>query len=446
MATTTGTRGLAVARRGRETETARATLAVVGLGYVGLPLAILAATKGYRVRGYDIDAKKVKKLAEREAPFLSKEEAATFARLPEFEATADESILRHADIYVICVPTPVREDHEPDLAPLEGACGAVGRHLSKGALVIVESTVSPGVCETSALPLLEEASGLIAGRDFFFAHCPERVNPGDPHWSVRNIPRVLGASDPQSFLRAYAFYSSLIESDIHPLRSIKEAEAAKMVENAFRDINIAFVNELAMSFAKAGIDIKNVLEGASTKPFGFMPHAPGCGVGGHCIPVDPYYLIRYGRDNGFEHDFLVTARRINNGMPRYVVNQLMDALTERGQSLEGADVALLGLSYKKDVPDLRESPALLIRDLLEQEGAHVTAYDPYLPQESNAGTLEEALDGKAAVLIATNHSAFSRLTPQDFEKAGVPLVIDGRNCLYKEAFEESGITYRGIGR
>ena len=418
------------------------TIAVVGLGYVGLPLAILAENRGYAVRGYDIDANKIAALGKRKAPFLSAEEAARLAS-SRIRMSTDAAVLAGADAYIVCVPTPVDEEHTPDLRPLVSAARSVGRHLTRGALVVIESTVNPGACEAVALPVLERESGLRVREDFFFAHCPERINPGDPTWTVGTIPRVMGASDPESLVKATELYQEILDATIVPMDSIKEAEAVKMVENAFRDVNIAFVNELAMSFARAGIDIEHVIRGAATKPFGFMSHFPGCGGGGHCIPVDPYYLIRYGEENGFEHRFLKTARAINEGMPAYTLS-LLEEVLER--PLAGAKIALLGLSYKRDVPDLRESPALVIRDLLKAHGAHVRIYDPLLPGESNVKDLEAALTGADAALIATNHTAFMEVTPATLKAHGVDAVVDGRNCLDKVAFLASGIRYRGVGR
>jgi UDP-N-acetyl-D-glucosamine dehydrogenase len=418
------------------------TIAVVGLGYVGLPLAILAESCGYVVRGYDTDAAKVEALSRRKAPFLSAEEATRLAS-SHIRMSTESAVLAGADAFIVCVPTPVDEDHMPDLRPLASAARSVARYLERGALVVIESTVNPGACEAVALPILERGSGLRVSQDFFFAHCPERINPGDPKWTVGTIPRVIGASDATSLAKATALYRDIIDADIVPMGSVREAEAVKMVENAFRDVNIAFVNELAMSFARAGIDITNVIRGASTKPFSFMPHFPGCGVGGHCIPVDPYYLIHYGEKNGFEHRFLKTAREINEGMPSYVLELLEEVLD---QPLTDVSIALLGLSYKSDVPDLRESPALVIRELLVEKGAQVRSYDPLLPGESNVPTMEAALTGADAALIATDHSAFSTLGPGTFEACGVKAVVDGRNCLDKAAFIAAGIAYRGIGR
>ena len=420
-------------------------VAIIGLGYVGLPLALLAQERGYDVRGYDIDKKKVDKLKRRVAEFLPEEESKMLQE-SDLSVSTDESILDGVDIYVVCVPTPVHGNRLPDLRPLKSACQAIGRHMKKDTLVIIESTISPGVCENVALPELEKASGLKGGTDFSFAHCPERINPGDNEWNVRTIPRVIGGLDPKSLARSVRFYESITDAPLRAMESIKEAEAVKMVENAFRDINIAFVNELAMSFGSAGIDITNVIEGAATKPFGFVPHSPGCGVGGHCIPVDPYYLIRYGRENGFEHRFLVTARKINSGMPRYTVKLLDEALKERSKSFSEVTIALLGLSYKRDVPDTRESPALVIRRELLRNKANVRVFDPFVPMQNSAASLAEALEGADAAVIATDHTAFQELMPEDFKKHGVEIVIDGRNCLPKHAFLAQGLTYRGIGR
>jgi len=429
------------------------TIAVVGLGYVGLPLAILASRRGYKVVGFDIDEVKIAQLQEREANFLNDDDAEAFREAKDLVLTDNEQELNAADTFIVCVPTPVHENHIPDLGPVISASTIVGKHLRRGALVVIESTVNPGVCERISLPILEKVSGL-SRDDFHFAHCPERINPGDAKWDVRTIPRVIGGLNPESLDRAATLYESLIEAQIVRMKNIKEAEAVKMVENSFRDINIAFVNELAMAFDKAGIDIVNVIRGASSKPFAFMPHFPGCGVGGHCIPVDPYYLIRYGQENGFEHRFLMTARRINSGMPIYAVQMLDDMLRSRSgkfdrrrkSSLRGVQVALLGLAYKRDVPDLRESPALIIKKELEKRGADVRTYDPYAVGASSEKTLEDALVGADAALIATDHTLFRTLSPQSFEKYGVGVVVDGRNCLDKESFLGTGIAYRGIGR
>lgn len=422
------------------------TVAVVGLGYVGLPLALITEERGFRILGIDTDAKKVEQLRRRYAPFLSAEESLTFQH-STMDVTESGDAIREAGTVIVCVPTPVHEDHTPDLTPLINACELVGKNMQKGALVIIESTVNPGVCEEIALPLIEKHSGLSADADFHFAHAPERVNPGDTRWTTRNIPRVVGGTTEESTSRAVAFYRTILDAEVMPMGTIREAEAVKILENSFRDINIAFINELAMSFDRLGIDIMNVIKGASTKPFAFMAHYPGCGVGGHCIPVDPYYLIDYAEKNGFTHDFLKTARKINSGMPSYTVDLLESALLEEHSiALKGATVALLGLAYKRDVPDLRESPALVIKAELERRGAKVVAYDPYVSMEGNARSLGTALRLSDAAIIATDHTPFRRLTAKDFSERGIKVVIDGKNCLERSAFGTDGVTYRGIGR
>lgn len=420
-------------------------IAVIGLGYVGLPLAIHAAAKGFPVVGFDIDEAKVRSVQDRSIDYITKRERATLATTDLLTATTKAVDLANADTYIVCVPTPVSHEREPDLSPLESACRTIARVLKPNDLVVIESTINPGVCEEIVLPILEK-SGLSVEKDFFLAHCPERVNPGDARWDVRTIPRVLGAAGPRSLERASALYGSIIDGSLTCMNSLKEAEAVKMVENAFRDINIAFVNELAMSFDKAGIDLLSVIRGASTKPFAFMPHFPGAGVGGHCIPVDPYYLIRYGERNGFEHRFLKTARTINDRMPAYTVSLLAQSLRKRRKQLARSTIALLGLAYKRDIGDERESPAHTIRDILEKRGAVVRVFDPHVKNKSTHQSLEETMQDTDAVLIATDHSVFRTLTPFHFMQSGVNVVVDGRNCLRKEDFEKSGILYSGIGR
>ena len=407
-----------------------APIAVVGLGYVGLPLARLAQRKGYHVTGVDVDTAKV----------------ATLMHSEHFETTTDYTRIARASVVIICVPTPVHEDHSPDFGPLENASRSVGRNLKKGALVIIESTVNPGACESIVLPILEKESGMRAGSGFLFAHCPERINPGDDRWHVENISRVLGGYDTASTDKARMFYMSVLDADVRVMSSLKEAEAVKIVENAFRDINIAFVNELARLFTRLGIDILNVIQGASTKPFGFLPHYPGCGVGGHCIPVDPYYLIAYGEKNGFHPVFLSQARKINSGMPAYTVDLAETALKECGKQFAGSAIAVLGLSYKAEIGDDRESPSYVICQELQRRGARVLSYDPFLPDQSSAHSLDEALRGAPVAIVATAHRMFLSLKPAYVRACGIAAVIDGRNCLRKEEFMDAGILYKGIGR
>jgi UDP-N-acetyl-D-glucosamine dehydrogenase len=427
-------------------KTVSAQVAIIGLGYVGLPLALQADRRGYSVVGLDTNKNHIHALNQFLVPDFLGLLDAKYVPNHGMEVSTDPAVLTGTDIFIVCVPTPVSHDHEPDLEPLINATRSVAPYLKRGSLLIVESTVNPGVCDEVLLPLIKEMSGLVPEEDFLFAYCPERINPGDTSWDVRTIPRVLGGSGPKSTEAGFEFYSSIIDAPIHRMGNIKEAEAVKITENSFRDINIAFVNELAMSFKKLGIDIMNVLEGASTKPFGFMTHYPGCGVGGHCIPVDPYYLIAYARQNGFSHTFLKTAREINNQMPTYTISLLETALKQHGKELPHARIALLGISYKRNVPDLRESPALVIREELEKRGAVITTFDPYIEQESTVHSLDEALEEADAVLIATDHDDFTSLQPYQLTQRNIPIVIDGRNCLPKEEFIKAGITYHGIGR
>ncbi|HSE56477.1 MAG TPA: nucleotide sugar dehydrogenase [Candidatus Paceibacterota bacterium] len=422
------------------------TIAVVGLGYVGLPLALLAE-KTYTVIGIDTKREKVEKINARIAPFADEALQKELSGAKKFSATTAFSSAAAVKIIIICVPTPVTVEKMPNYEPVESACRELGKYLQRGQLVILESTVNPGVCEELVIPILEQVSGLKAGTDFSVAHCPERINPGDAAWNVSNIPRVVGGFDKRSLKRAVAFYRSILSAEVRPMGSLKEAEAVKIVENSFRNVNIAFVNELAKSFSKMGVDVVNVINGAATKPFAFMAHYPGCGIGGHCIPVDPYYLIAYARKyNGFEHKFLSLACEVNAGMPQYTVDILEKALREKNISIDGATVAVLGLAYKADIDDCRESPSFAIIEELQRRGARVTAYDPHVPKCSDVETLDAALTGKDAVIVAVNHTKFRRLSPNTLKGFGVQVVVDGKNCLPKEQYIQAGLSYQGIGR
>ncbi|MEX0748975.1 MAG: nucleotide sugar dehydrogenase [Candidatus Saccharimonadales bacterium] len=420
------------------------TVAIVGLGYVGLPLALLTAEKDYEVIGIDLDTKKNELINQGRSPITDDFVDKRLGKV-KLQATDKADELRTADIIIVCVPTPVHHDYQPDLGPLKGACTTVAQNLAKGTLLIIESTINPGVSEEVLLPLLEEASGLKAGEDFDLSHCPERINPGDEKWNVQNIPRVVGSYTQEGLDRTVAFYESILDAAVKPMGSLKEAEAVKVVENSFRDVNIAFVNELAMSFSTLGINVVNVINGAATKPFAFMPHYPGMGVGGHCIPVDPYYLIEYAKQSGFNHEFLMLARNINNGMPEFAIEQLIDGLNEVGIALSRARVAVLGLSYKPNVGDDRESPSYVLIDKLKDKGAEVTTFDPYFTEQSSAKSLEAACEGAEAVVIATAHKDFLDMDIDRLKGAGIKVVIDGRNCLDKSRITDNGITYRGIG-
>ncbi len=421
------------------------TVAVVGLGYVGLPLAVRSVERGYTVIGFDTSESKIATLKKKKSPI---EDAYLTKNIPKFpfEPTNDPKKMKTADIILICVPTPVDDMFSPDLSPVISAAERIAEHCKKGALVVLESTVNPGVSEEIVKPIFEK-HGFTIGKDIFLAHCPERINPGDPKWNVTNIPRVVGSFDTKGLKLAREFYESIVDGIIRPMKSIREAEAVKIVENSFRDINIAFVNELAKSFDVLDIDVKDVILGAATKPFAFMAHYPSCGVGGHCIPVDPYYLIERAKQAGFDHRFLKIAREINNSMPEYTVEILQDLLNQKKMALNGSTIGVLGLSYKADIDDVRESPSFKIIKALKKHHAKVVTFDPHVLARSDAKTLDVLLKKSDALILATNHSEFiEALTPVLLKKYKISIIVDGKNCLDREAFRKSGLLYRGIGR
>lgn len=420
-------------------------IAVVGLGYVGLPLALLAEEKGFDVTGVEVSKEKLDKLKNHES-VIDDEIANKQIKNTKINFTDSFASLSSVDIAIICVPTPVDKDKNPDLKFVRQASVETARHLKPGSLLVLESTINPGVCDEVVIPLIEKETDHVIGKTLFLAHCPERINPGDPKWHVGNINRVLGADSPAGLDMAYEFYSQLVDAQIKRMSSLKEAEAVKVVENSFRDINIAFVNELAMSFDVLGINVKNVIAGAATKPFAFMPHWPSIGVGGHCIPVDPYYLIEYARGRGFDHKFLSIARSINDSMPVYAVDRLEQALIGQEKlTLDGAKVAVLGLSYKANVADDRESPAYRVIDALKKRGSHVTVYDPHMLEKSDTKTLSQALAGQDAAILATDHEEFLALKAEDLRHLSV--FLDGKNALKQLEPEllKDHVAYLGIG-
>ncbi len=421
-------------------------IAVIGLGYVGLPLALLAEEKGFNVIGLDLDKSKLKSLQSKQ-PIIDDADANQRLKTTNINFSDDFSLLKDVDAAIICVPTPVDEKKNPNLAAVKGAATSAAKNLRPGSLLIVESTINPGVCDEVLIPLIEADTDHTVGKTLYVAHCPERINPGDPKWHVGNINRVLGGDSEKALELAHGFYSRLIDAEIKKMGSLKEAEAVKIVENSFRDINIAFVNELAMSFEKLGINVTNVIDGAATKPFAFMAHYPGIGVGGHCIPVDPYYLIEYARSNGFEHKFISLARNINESMPIYAIDLLEQTLIGKtGKPLKGSRVAVLGLSYKSNVGDDRESPAYTVISQLKKRGAKVDTYDPYMPEKSTAKSLEEAIEGKQAIILVTAHKEFAEKLP-GLTSGSVEVFLDGRNALgeHKDKLAKHGIAYIGIG-
>ena len=404
---------------------------IVGLGYVGFPLTQLCVEKTHSVFGIDLDDKKISLIRKGLDPIENK-------RILSFPVSKNYSdFVPESDIIIVCVPTPVSEEKTPDLKPLKTAVESIAKNLKNNPLIIIESTINPGVMEEVVEPIFRSFN-LRVGEDYYLAHCPERIDPGNKTWTVKNIPRVVGAFTKEGLEKAYVFYTSILEAPVKKLSSIKTVEATKIVENTFRDINIAYVNELAKSFDKMNINIMEVIEGASTKPFAFMPHYPGCGVGGHCIPVDPYYLIDRAKKAGFDHKFLLLAREINNSMPKYTVEITQEELNELEKPLKNTTIGLLGLSYKKNVGDLRESPAIKVKQLFEEKGSKVIVYDPFLPSLSDVKSLKELQDKTSYLVLTTDHDEFKEL---DFGK--IDLLIDGRN-MFEKTIKIKG-RYRGIG-
>lgn len=419
---------------------------VVGAGYVGLPLICLLAKSGYNVFAVDIDKTKVELINKGVSSF--KDEYVKNL-LPKFKSrikavTEYKDAVNRSDVIIVCVPTPIDEMCRPDLRAITSANENISPYLKKGQLVVIESTVAPGTTEGCIKDILEK-SRLKAGKDFYLAHCPERIDPGNKKWTIENIPRVVGGINKISGEKAYAFYKSILNADVYEMSSAKAAEAVKIVENTFRDVNIAFVNELAKSFNKIGIDTVEVIKGAATKPFGFLPHYPGCGVGGHCIAVDPYYLIEKAEGVGFKHQFLKLAREINNSMPDYTVQMVVDGLNKIGKSVKGTKITVLGVSYKGGVADTRESPALEIIDKLQKLGAKLKIYDPYAEHMSNVKNINEAV-ASDCIVIATDHQEFKELDLRLLTSNNVKVIVDGRNILDKEKIKRAGIIYCGIGR
>lgn len=415
-------------------------VSVIGMGYVGFPLACaIAKNPEYEVIGIDLSEDKINKIKNRISPVEDKQ-AEEDIKTVNINASTDISEIENSDFVIIAVPTPITNLKLPDLGPVKSATKSILPYLKKDQIVILESTVNPGVCEEEVLPILE-STGMKGGADFDLVHCPERIDPGNPKYNVYNIARNIGGTSAEGTKKAADFYRSFLNASVNEMSSLKAAEATKIIENTFRDINIAYVNELAKSFDLMGLDIVEVVNGAANKPFAFMPHYPGCGVGGHCIPVDPYYLIEKAKNVGFDHVFLRKARDVNNSMPKYTVDKLVLALNELKLSVNGTKIGLLGLSYKANIGDLRESPAFEIKELLEKLGAEVYVCDPHV-DDYETYDLDDVLEECVGIVIATNHKEFIEVSDWKNVKA----IVDGRNCLDKEKVKEKGIMYKGIGR
>lgn len=430
-----------------EERTAR--IGVIGLGYVGLPLAVTAAARGFSLIGFDVDEGKIQELDARRSYIdaVTSEALAEVSQAQRTTWTTDFAQLEACDVIVICVPTPLTRHREPDLSYVEATAESIARHLTPGTLVILESTTFPGTTDEILVPLLE-AGGLKAGSDFWVAFSPEREDPGNASFRTQTIPKIVGGFGEEAGKLAVAFYGNVVDKVV-PVASTRVAEAVKITENVFRAVNIALVNELKVIYDAMGIDVWQVIEGAASKPFGFMPFWPGPGLGGHCIPIDPFYLTWKAREYGYSTRFIELAGEINVSMPDYVIARLREVLDRSaGKGLSRARILLVGISYKKNVPDMRESPSVRLLDLMLNQGAEVDFVDPHIESiprmrqyphlfGRQAVTIEEVRSQDYdAVLISTDHDAV------DYEALaglGIP-VVDTRNAFAARGLPMENVT------
>lgn len=410
----------------------KAKIGVIGLGYVGLPLAVLFARKGFSVFGIDIDNDRIRRVKRGQSYILDVankqlKEAISKKRL---QVTNDFSVIRRLEAIIICVPTPLKAKKEPDVSYIIAAVENIKRFLKKGQIVVLESTTYPGTTEEVILPILA-STGFKEGKDFYLAFSPERIDPANPRYKTENTPKVIGGISPQATKMAKLLYSQVI-SKVVPASSAKVAEMAKLLENTFRIVNIGLINEIMLMCDKLGIDVWEVIDVAKTKPYGYMPFYPGPGVGGHCIPVDPIYLSWKARGYGFEARFIELASYINSQMPHYVVERIISVLNKRGKALKASKILIIGAAYKKDVKDLRESPAIEIISILQNERAHVSYYDPYLPylkidsiDLKSVKFNRKSFRDKDCVVIVTDHSNVD----YGFILKHASLIVDTRNVF-----------------
>ena len=407
---------------------------IIGLGYVGLPLAVELANAGYRVLGYDISQRVVDSLNKGKSHIkdISDSQLEKVVKSGRFSATTDPSRLGEPDAISICVPTPLSKFKDPDVSYIVAATDAIKKTLRKGQAIILESTTYPGTTREIMLPALE-STGLKVGTDFFLAFSPERVDPGNPKFLTKNTPKVVGGITPACLEVASALYQPAIDTLV-PVSTTEAAELVKLLENTFRSVNIGLVNEMAIVCDKLGVDVWEVIEAAATKPFGFMKFLPGPGLGGHCIPIDPHYLAWKMRGLNYKTRFIDLAGELNTEMPLFWVRKVADALNSKGKSVRGSNVLVLGVAYKKDIDDIRESPALDIIRLLEQQGAHVTYHDPHVPSFKEDGNEmksiafgPEQVAAADCVMIVTDHSSIDYRMVRDKAR----LVVDTRHAMPK---------------
>ncbi|BCM88557.1 UDP-N-acetyl-D-glucosamine 6-dehydrogenase [Abditibacteriota bacterium] len=405
-------------------------IGVLGIGYVGLPLIVAFAEAGFKTWGFDLNSRTVAQLCGGQSHIgdVASERIQLLQDRGVFDATTDFTRLRECDVAIICVPTPLTETRDPDLTAVRGAAAAIAQSLHEGQLVILESTTYPGTTAEVVRPLLE-AQGLTAGQDFFLAFSPERIDPGNKTFPINKVPKVVGGFSPPCLQVARALYDSIVEETV-PVSSTQAAELTKLLENIFRSVNIALVNEMALLCDRMNIDVWEVIDAASTKPYGFTRFLPGPGLGGHCIPVDPFYLSWKARQHDFQTHFIELAGEINRAMPHHVVEKIARALNDDGKPIKGTTIALLGMSYKANIGDCRESPSLRVAELLLERGACLCYNDPYVPTVKVSGdafesqALEEIYQADCVVLL-TDH--------QDYEfdhiASTTRLIVDTRNAF-----------------
>jgi UDP-N-acetyl-D-glucosamine dehydrogenase len=413
-----------------------ARVGVVGLGYVGLPLAVEFGRAGLRTTGVDLDGRKVEQINAGRSyiPDVPDADVASLRHAGRLEATTDFSVVRELDTVNICVPTPLRKTKDPDMSYIVSAAEQIGQHLHEGMLVVLESTTYPGTTAEVLQPMFE-STGLKAGRDFFLAFSPERVDPSNERFNTRNTPKVVGGTTSDCCAVATALYATAIET-IVPVTSTQVAEMVKLLENTFRAVNIGLVNELALMCDRIGIDVWEVVDAAKTKPFGFMPFYPGPGLGGHCIPIDPFYLSWKAKQAGFEARFIELAGHVNAAMPHYVVDKIGEALNTQRKPINGSSILVLGVAYKRDIDDIRESPALDVMHVLHQRGARVSYSDPYVPtlrardwpgghDLTSVPLTRDALESYDCTVVLTDH----RTVDYRLVAGAAPLVVDTRNAI-----------------
>jgi len=413
----------------------KAHIGIIGLGYVGLPLAIEFCKTGFQVTGLDIDQEKIDLLSQGESyiKHISGEKIKHLNKEGKFKGSTNHTLIRHLDCILICVPTPLNKNREPDMSYVISTAQKIAPHIVKNQLIVLESTTFPGTTLEVLIPELEAGSGLKANKDFFVAYSPEREDPNNKKYSIATTPKVIGADDPKSLELADSIYSFIVNKTVL-VSGTKVAEATKLTENVFRAVNIALVNELKVIYEKMGIDVWEVIEACSTKPFGFMPFYPGPGLGGHCIPIDPFYLTWKAREHGITTRFIELAGEINTLMPDYVIQKIIFALNREGKSLKNSRILLLGLAYKKNIDDTRESVTFKIMELLEEKEAVTDYNDPYIPQikptrkyKQFAGKKSVALktiNQYDCVVILTDHTSYDFKTIADESK----VIVDTRNA------------------